>query len=126
MKFFQGALIASLSTASLSAALDATRGVGRGRRTMDAKSAKDPPEIEMEHLVGIDDEAGYAEVVRMFVGINPLNGIGSGFPVVDGNEIRNGTPRITDPNFPNKAPDSNDGRNNMCTCDCNPSPDGIG
>mmetsp|Transcript_15923 Transcript_15923/g.36435 ORF Transcript_15923/g.36435 Transcript_15923/m.36435 type:complete len:263 (+) Transcript_15923:91-879(+) len=114
MKLVQGALVASLSAASLSTSLSAAREVGRGRRRMDA-------DYDLEDLVGLDDEAGYAEVARMFVGINPLNGIGSGFPVI-GDEV----PRITSPEFPMRAPFSNDGRNDMCTCDCKPSPDGVG
>ncbi|EJK46556.1 hypothetical protein THAOC_34768 [Thalassiosira oceanica] len=73
MKFVQGALVASLSAASLSTSIDATQEVGRGRRRMDA-------DYDLEDLVGLDNEAGYAEVARMFVGINPLIGIGSGFP----------------------------------------------
>lgn len=67
---------------------------------------------------GVDDQQGYARVAKMYVGINPKLGEGSGFV------IRN----ITSTDYPGNVGSlsSNKGRNNLCTCDCEAGPDGIG
>lgn len=71
---------------------------------------------------GIDDLAGYQMVAKAFVGLNPVNGDGSGFVIKTGNPGGN----ITSPDWPTGIPDSKTGRNNLCTCDCKAGPDGVG
>ncbi|EJK46557.1 hypothetical protein THAOC_34769 [Thalassiosira oceanica] len=159
MKFVQGALVASLSTAlgelapkrgakrrrvldelevdigdpnmSMGDGTDATflfveeeeNVTGQGVKS--GKSAKKgpPKPPKAEDLIGLNDEAGYAEVARKFVGLNPINGIGGGF-IIGGDSPTN--PAITSPEFPVDQPDTGGPRVSLCTCDCNPSPDGIG
>lgn len=67
-------------------------------------------------LVGINDLAGYEEVTRKFVGLNPKLGAGSGFIVGD----------ITAAVFPVANPASGGPRVDLCTCDCVAGDDGVG
>jgi len=169
MKFVQGALVASLSAASFSTALDAnqrrrerraepsSKGARRRRELdelevdigdtmmsmgdgadaslfvepayadrdadgMHSKSAKSRPKVE--DLIGLDDVAGYTEVAKKFVGLNPKNGLGGGFIIGNANDETN--PYITSPEFPVDQPGTGGPRVNLCTCDCKPSPDGVG
>jgi len=78
-------------------------GPPRGRRLRNrwSRSANNLPGYELDH--------------KKFIGVNPKDGEGSGFIV----------PNIKDNDF-GSISESNTGRNNMCTCDCKPGPDGIG
>jgi len=73
---------------------------------------------EAQKLQGVNDQARYAKVAKRFVGINPKIGEGSGFIMSN----------ITSINFPGEVGNltSNTGRNNLCTCDCEAGPDGVG
>lgn len=66
-------------------------------------------------LAGTQDLKGYQKLAKAFIGLNPKTGDGSGFIV---NDIKSNTFGI--------APESNTGRNNLCTCDCKAGADGIG
>lgn len=66
---------------------------------------------------GMNHLSRYDYVATRFVGLNPKDGEGSGFL---GNDIT-ATP------FPQDGKlTSNTGRNDLCTCDCTASPDGVG
>mmetsp|Transcript_125 Transcript_125/g.226 ORF Transcript_125/g.226 Transcript_125/m.226 type:complete len:248 (-) Transcript_125:254-997(-) len=99
-------IILFLSTISSTAA-------ARDRR-LKGKSGKK----QTDPFVGVGDDAraDYEAVANAFVGINPINGVGSGFVVRD----------ITTEGTFGTNPASNTGRNDMCTCDCEPGNDGVG
>jgi len=67
---------------------------------------------------GTNDLAGYQKVMKAFVGINAKTSEGSGFVMGGANALNH--------NDFGKMPDSNTGRNNLCTCDCVAGHDGIG
>lgn len=63
----------------------------------------------------VNDVEHYEEYYKGFIGLNPVNGLGSGFVFHT----------FVDPTF-GTVPDPNSGREDQCTCDCKPGPDGIG
>eukprot|EP00956_Cyclotella_meneghiniana_P030774 scaffold78525_cov62-Cyclotella_meneghiniana.AAC.1 len=84
-----------------------------------AKTSKSAKTEAAKKISGVDDLEGYAMVAKKFIGVNPKNGDGSGFILRADNDIKGDV-------FPDATIVSNTGRNNMCTCDCVPGPDGIG
>lgn len=82
-----------------------------------------PEKTENDPLMSVlmvASKSEYAKVAKKFVGINPINGLGSGFALKDkdgygvrsaefGNMKESGGPRV-----------------NMCTCDCVAGDDGVG
>lgn len=86
------------------------------RRTTQCKSGQCKDKICSGHK-GMNHQSRYDYVARRFVGLNPKDGEGSGFL---GNDVT-ATP------FPQAGKlTSNTGRNDLCTCDCTASPDGVG
>jgi hypothetical protein len=67
-------------------------------------------------ISGVDDLEGYTAVEKAFVGLSPIMGVGSGFVITD----------IRDEETFGPNPDPNDGRVDMCTCDCKAGADGVG
>jgi hypothetical protein len=64
-----------------------------------------------------NDEVFYGLFANAFVGLNPVVGDGSGF-FYNAKDMRTEEWGV--------APVSNTGRSDLCTCDCKPSPDGLG
>jgi len=92
-----------------------------GHKAM-GKKPKSDAAIQMRTLPpGVLDLDYYTSVAKSFVGLNPISGNGSGFIYRE----------TTDTAMDNAAsfgnvPPSGGGRNNLCTCACEPSDSGVG
>ena len=83
-----------------------------------AKTSEDTDEAIQKLTLppGTFDLEYYTSVAKAFVGLNPISGDGSGFIYRD----------MTDPTSFGNVPSSGGGRNNLCTCACEPSDSGVG
>jgi len=70
---------------------------------------------------GVLDLNYYTSVAKSFVGLNPISGNGSGFIYRESTA----TAMVNAASFGN-VPSSGGGRNNLCTCACEPSDSGVG
>ena len=82
-----------------------------------AKTSEDTDEAIQKLTLppGTFDLEYYTSVAKAFVGLNPVSGDGSGFIYRD----------MTDTSFGN-VPSPGGGRNNLCTCACEPTDSGVG
>ena len=83
-----------------------------------AKTSEDTDEAIQKLTLppGTFDLEYYTSVAKAFVGLNPISGDGSGFIYKD----------MTDPTSFGNVPSSGGGRNNLCTCACEPSDSSVG
>jgi hypothetical protein len=91
--------------------------IGKGK----SKKGIDETSQDRTQPPGVLDIDYYTSVAKSFVGLNPISGNGSGFI------YRESTATAMDnaASFGN-VPSSGGGRNNLCTCACEPSDSGVG
>jgi hypothetical protein len=99
----------SKKMASKDASKDASK-VRKESKKMSKKASKANPTPP-----GVLDLDYYTGVAKSFVGVNPISGDGSGFIY-----------RTMDAETFGDVPSSGGGRNNLCTCACEPSDSGVG
>jgi hypothetical protein len=88
-----------------------------------AKTSEDTDEAIQKLILppGTLDLEYYTSVAKAFVGLNPISGDGSGFIYRESSDTA-----MDDLTSFGNVPPSGGGRNNLCTCACEPSDSGVG